>query len=69
MFAECDLKKSVFDECDLDRAVFKQANLENADFMTAYNYSINPERNRMKNARFALPGVIGLLDQYDIIIE
>ena len=69
MFTECDLKECIFDDCDLDRAVFQRADLEKTDFRTAYNYAIDPEANQMKNARFALPGITGLLQKYDIIIE
>jgi hypothetical protein len=47
---------------------FENTNLEKADFGTAYNYSINPNLNRIKKAKFSLPAVTGLLDQYDIEI-
>jgi fluoroquinolone resistance protein len=43
--------------------------LEKADFRTAYNYSIDPEKNRIKKAKFSIFGVTGLLDKYDIEIE
>ncbi|MCW8795447.1 MAG: hypothetical protein OQK67_00080 [Chlorobium sp.] len=38
-------------------------------FHSAYNYSINPETNRIRKARFSLSGLAGLLDVYDIEIE
>jgi hypothetical protein len=44
-------------------------NLTGADFRTAYNYSLDPENNKLKNARFSGPGVLGLLDKYDIKID
>lgn len=68
-FSDCDLSMAVFDNCDLSRATFERTILEKADFRTSYNYAIDPEKNRIKNAKFALPGVIGLLDKYDIDIE
>lgn len=68
-FSETDLSASVFDCCDLQRAVFYNSNLEKADFISSYNYSIDPEHNRIKKASFSRQGVIGLLDKYNIIIE
>lgn len=68
-FSGCDVSHSVFDHCDLAGASFENTNLEKADFRTAYNYTIHPEINRMKKAKFSLSGVRGLLVQYDLIIE
>lgn len=68
-FSEADLSSAVFDNCDLAGAVFENTLLEKADFRTAYNYSIDPELNRIKKARFSINGIAGLLDKYDIDIE
>lgn len=68
-FSEADLTASVFDLCDLDRAIFDNTGLEKADFRTSFNYSINPERNKMKKARFSAASLAGLLDKYDIVVE
>lgn len=68
-FTECDLSGSIFDNCDLMRARFERTVLEKVDFRTAYNYSIDPELNRIKNAKFSIVGIIGLLDKYDIEVE
>ena len=68
-FTESDLTSSAFDNCDLDRAIFDNSILEKADFRTACNYSIDPEANRVKKARFSFPGVLGLLSKYNIEIE
>jgi fluoroquinolone resistance protein len=68
-FAESDLTGSVFDNCDLAKALFDHCLLEKVDFRTAYHYSIDPETNRIKKARFSLPGISGLLDKYAIEIE
>lgn len=67
-FTECDLSGSFFDNCDLTRTIFAFAVLEKADFSTAYNYSMDPEQNKVKKARFSATGVLGLLDKYDIEI-
>jgi fluoroquinolone resistance protein len=67
-FTGADLTGSVFDNCDLTRAIFYNTLLEKVDFTTAYNYSIDPEVNRMKKAIFSALGISGLLDKYDIKI-
>ena len=68
-FSEADLSGAVFGHCDLHRATFFRSNLEKADFRSAYGYSIPPESNRLKKARFSMPDVLGLLDGYGIEIE
>ena len=67
-FSEADLSACVFDKCDLKGAVFNRTTLEKADLRTAFNYSIDPELNRIKKAQFSIPSVIGLLNKYDIKI-
>jgi hypothetical protein len=49
--------------------MFEGTNLEKTDFRSAFNYSLDPEINRMKKARFSLPGVTGLLGKYGIEVE
>lgn len=68
-FSEADLSEAIFDGCDLARARFDRTVLEKADFRMAINYSIDPETNKLKKARFALSGLAGLLDKYDLRIE
>jgi uncharacterized protein YjbI with pentapeptide repeats len=68
-FTETDLTGSLFTNCDLDRAIFANTILEKCDLRSSYNYSIDPENNHMKKARFSMTGVKGLLDKYDIDIE
>jgi fluoroquinolone resistance protein len=67
--SEADFSSSLFDNCELARAIFVGTILEKADFRTSYNYSIHPESNRIKEARFSLAGIRGLLDSYDIEVE
>ena len=68
-FTECDLTGSLFDNCDLSRATFDNTIIEKSDFHTSYNYSIDPEINRIKKARFSIYGLSGLLEKYDIKID
>lgn len=68
-FSESDLSNALLGNCDLSRAIFNKTILEKADLSTAYNYSIYPEINKIKKAKFSLRGLPGLLEKYDIIIE
>jgi fluoroquinolone resistance protein len=68
-FIESNLSAAKFFRCDLEKAVFEGSNLEKADFISSWNYSINPETNKLKKTKFSLPHVIGLLGNLDIIIE
>jgi len=68
-FSGADLSGSSFEECDLLGAIFFRTNLESADFRSASNYSIPPGENRLRKARFSLPGVTGLLDSFGIEID
>ena len=65
-FTETDLSSSTLSNCNLKDAKFENTILERADLSSSYNYSIHPEMNRIKRAKFSYPGVIGLLDKYDI---
>jgi uncharacterized protein YjbI with pentapeptide repeats len=67
-FTEADLGNASFDNCDLAGAKFEKSNLEKADLSTSFNYSIDPELNRIKKAKFSIAGITGLLDKYDIEI-
>ena len=68
-FTECDLTSAVFDRCDLARTIFDRTILEKADFRNSFNYSIDPELNRIKKAKFSLSGIAGLLVKYDLEID
>lgn len=68
-FVETDLTKAVFKNCELKRASFSQTILDGADLRTAFNFSIDPETNRIKKAKFSTHNIAGLLDKYSIVIE
>jgi uncharacterized protein YjbI with pentapeptide repeats len=67
-FSEADLGGAVLDNCDLNKTVFENTVLESADLTTAYNYALDPERNKLKKAKFSMPAVTGLLAKYNISI-
>lgn len=68
-FTQTDLSGSSFTDCDLSQTVFQQTILEKADFRSASNFSIDPELNKIKGAKFSSSGLIGLLDKYDIVVD
>jgi fluoroquinolone resistance protein len=68
-FSTCDLTAAIFENCDLARTTFENTNLEKSDLRTAFNYSIDPEVNKIKKAKFSLFGIAGLLEKYSIEIE
>ena len=68
-FSETSLMSAVFKNCDLSGTIFNRTFLENADFRTANNFSIDPENNSIRKAKFSIMGSIGLLNKYDIKIE
>ncbi len=67
-FTETDLTEAVFNNCDLAGTVFENTLLEKADLSNAYNYSIHPELNHIRKAKFSSAGLAGLLHGYDIEI-
>ncbi|HJS01258.1 MAG TPA: pentapeptide repeat-containing protein [Flavobacterium sp.] len=68
-FIGSNLSNSVFDNCNLENAVFNDTQLKEVNFLTAYNYKIDPEFNPMRKAKFSMQGIPGLLDKYDIKIQ
>ncbi len=68
-FTEADLTAATFSNCDLHKALFEKTVLEQADLRSAYNFSIDPEINRIKKAKFSTSNIIGLLGKYNIEIE
>ncbi|MBK7433780.1 MAG: pentapeptide repeat-containing protein [Chitinophagaceae bacterium] len=78
-FSHCDLSEvdltgsqfpgSTFDHCNLSGAIFENSNLEKADLRTSWGFQIDPEKNRIRKAKFSQAGLPGLLARYDIEIE
>ncbi len=68
-FGNADLREAVFGNCDLRDSDFTGADLRKADLRTARGYRLDPERTRLKGAKFSLPEVLSLLDKYQLRIE
>ncbi len=68
-FEEADLTKADLSGCDLLRAKFNGANLSGVDLRGARSYSIDPNKTKVKKAKFSMPEVLSLLDEFDIIIK
>ncbi len=67
-FAETNLEKAIFENCNLNLSIFSYTNLKSSDFSTSYNYTINPDENSIKKAKFSLIGLPGLLSNFGIEI-
>jgi uncharacterized protein YjbI with pentapeptide repeats len=68
-FMSSDLTDVVFDNCNLHKSVFSETIANKADFTTSYNFSIDPEKNKLRKAKFSYAGLKGLLDKYDLIVK
>jgi uncharacterized protein YjbI with pentapeptide repeats len=68
-FSETDLQSSVFTSCDFAGATFDNTKLEKSDLSSSYNFSIDPEKNKIKGAKFSQFNLVGLLDKYEIEVE
>ena len=65
-FREADLSRADFADSDLSESLFLNTDLSEADLRTARNYTIAPEQNVLKGARFSLPEAMSLLFNMDI---
>ena len=68
-FMNTDLTETIFDFCDLYRSEFDKAIANKANFKTSSNFTINPERTKLKKAIFSIDNLKGLLTKYDIVIN
>jgi uncharacterized protein YjbI with pentapeptide repeats len=68
-FTETDLTGAILDDCDLETAIFSATILEKTDFSTAYNFTIDPEDNKINKAKFSKDNLTGLLTKYKIEVS
>jgi uncharacterized protein YjbI with pentapeptide repeats len=67
-FMSADLTEVVFDRCDLYRSEFVKAIANKASFRTSFNYTIDPEKTKIKKAVFSRDGLKGLLAKHEIVV-
>lgn len=68
-FSQSVLIGAVFAECNLEGAIFESTDLSKANIETSYNYSIDPERNKVKQLTVSGDNLSGFLDKYKMIIK
>ena len=68
-FMASDLTEVLFDNCNLRKSVFIDTIAHKTDFYTSYDYTIDPEKNKLKKAVFSTDGLKGLLEKYDLVIK
>ncbi|HEY7835123.1 MAG TPA: pentapeptide repeat-containing protein [Ktedonobacterales bacterium] len=68
-FTETDLRRASFAGSDLAGAKFARTDLRAANFVGAKHYALDPTKNKVQKARFALPEVVGLLAPFDVVVE
>ncbi|MES2485670.1 MAG: pentapeptide repeat-containing protein [Bacteroidota bacterium] len=68
-FMEADITGVVFNNCNLHKSVFMDTIANKTDFSTSYNFTIDPEKNKLKKAVFSQTGLAGLLTKYELIVK
>lgn len=68
-FSSADLSESSFVQANLKGAIFDNTKLNKVDFTGASHFIIRPESNSIKDAKFDLEGLPGLLTDYKIKVQ
>lgn len=68
-FMSADITGVIFTNCNLHKSVFIDTIANKTDFSTSYNFTIDPEQNKLKKAIFSEAGLKGLLVKHDLIIK
>lgn len=68
-FTQANLTGGDFSGANLAGATFAQTNLVKADLRTAQNFAIDPESNQVKQAKFSILDLAGLLYKYQLDLE
>ncbi len=68
-FSDADLSGASLIRCNLAGAQFNRTNLEKADLRSAWNYIIDPVKNRLRKTKVSWPGVEGLLVGFGVVIS
>ena len=67
-FTNTLLNSADFTNVDLSGTIFHNCDLCKADFSSAKKYDIDPQTNKIKEAKFSLPDAVGLLRGFNITI-
>ena len=67
--AEADLSSIALTNCHLEKTIFSFTNLEKTNLLGSVNFTIDPDNNKLKGAKFSAAEVIRLLDKYRLDIE
>ncbi|MBD3581122.1 pentapeptide repeat-containing protein [Flavobacterium selenitireducens] len=68
-FMAADISDSVFHLCNLHKSLFSDTIAIRTDFLTSFNYTMDPQKNKLKKAIFSKDGVSGLLAHHEIIVK
>lgn len=68
-FNNTDLGEADLSNCRLDEALFSNTTLTGADLRGATNLTLDPEINRIQEAKLNLDALPGLLGKYELEIE
>lgn len=68
-FTQAVLTSAVFSQCDLAGAIFDATDLRKADLQHSFNYSIDCERNSVKQLHVSRDGLPGLLLKYNLLVD
>lgn len=68
-FTNTNLENSNFNYCNLEKSIFSNTNLKNTNFIWSYNFTIDPNLNKLVKTKFSRENCIGLLNYLDIIID
>lgn len=68
-FSQADLTGAVLTESNLSGAIFDRTILSKADIQSSYNYSIDPERNSVKQLKVSHANLSGFLEKYALSIQ
>ncbi len=64
-----DLSGCNFSESDFSGSLFQNTNLTSANLTKCTGYKIDPQKNRIKNAKFSLPEAMELLEAFEIQLD
>jgi len=68
-FTNTNLSLSIFNNCNFYQTIFENTNLEKADLSTSKKITLDPNKNRVKDAIFSKENALGLLAVFQLNIK